>query len=112
MGPRVFVPQEPCRYDAATKLWVPTINLAPAQKHGEVIIMLPPQVSRLTTAPLIQVMKERMVDYAMHDLIVAVGDPSLIAAAACIAARRTGGVLRMLKWDRHASDYISVEIKV
>lgn len=110
--PRVFVPQEPSRFDAASKLWIPTINLAPAQKFGEVIVMIPPGASRLHTAPLVQVLKDRMADYAEDDCVVAVGDPSLIAAAACIAARKAGGLLRMLKWDRQLSEYLSVELRV
>ena len=112
MKPRVFVPQEPSKHDKPSGLWVPTVNLQPATKHGEVIVMLPPQANRLHTVPLIHVMKDRMADYNEHDFIVAVGDPSLIAAAACIATRKTGGLLRMLKWDRIASDYLITEIKL
>jgi hypothetical protein len=53
-----------------------------------------------------------MSSYGEHDYIVAVGDPSLIAAAACIAARATGGVVRMLKWERMSAQYIPVEIVI
>jgi hypothetical protein len=112
MKPRVFVPQMPSRYDTDLRMWVPTVNLAPASKHGDVIVMLPPQANRLHTAPLIQIIKDRMEDCNEQDFIVAVGDPSLIAAAACIATRRTGGLLRMLKWDRQTSDYLITEIKL
>jgi hypothetical protein len=41
-----------------------------------------------------------------------VGDPSLIAAASCIAVRKTGGLLRILKWDRQSSSYIPVEVTI
>ena len=109
---KVYVPQLPSRFDAATRLWIPSVNLFPAEKFGEIVTMLPPNANRLHTAPLVQALKEAMADYTAEDFIVAVGDPSLIAAASCIAVRKTGGVLRMLKWDRHTSDYLPVEVQL
>ena len=109
---KVFVPQQPSRFDAATRLWIPTVNLDPAKEYGAVEVMLPPNANRLHTAPLIAALKDKMSEFTEHDYIVAVGDPSLIAAAACIAARKTGGLLKMLKWDRMSRNYISVEIQL
>lgn len=109
---KVFVPQQPSRFDAATRLWMPTVNLDPAKEYGAVEVMLPPNANRLHTAPLIAAIKDKMSEFTEDDYIVAVGDPSLIAAAACIAARKTGGLLKMLKWDRMSRSYISVEIQL
>lgn len=107
--PKVYAPQVPSRYDAATRLWVPSINLEPAKSFGEVVVMLPPNANRLHINPLVVALREQMKDFSADDYIVAVGDPSLIAAAACIAAKKTGGLLRILKWDRQTSTYIPVE---
>ena len=109
--PRVFIPQIKSRFDAATRLWIPTINTRPAERHGELVVMLPPNANQLHTAPLVQVIKERMADVGPDDYIMAVGDPSLIGAASAIMVRNTG-LLRMLKWDRMTSDYVAVEVKV
>lgn len=109
---KVYVPQQPSRFDSATKLWIPTVNVDPARIYGEIIVMLPPNANRLHTAPLVAALKEKMSDFAADDYIVALGDPSLIAAAACIAALKTGGALKMLKWDRMTSNYIPVEILI
>lgn len=109
---KVFVPQQPSRFDAATRLWIPTVNLDPAKEYGDVEVMLSPNANRLHTAPLIAALKDKMSEFTEDDYIVAVGDPSLIAAAACIAARKTGGLLKMLKWDRISRNYISVEIQL
>lgn len=108
----VYVPQQPSKYDQTSRLWIPTINLEPAQKFGEVIVMLPPNANRLHSAPLAAAIKERMKDFCEDDYIVALGDPSLIAVAACIATKKTNGLLRMLKWDRIQSHYICVEMNV
>ena len=56
--------------------------------------------------------KEKMDHFSADDYLIGVGDPTLIAAAACIAVRKTGGLLRMLKWDRMAKDYLMVELRV
>lgn len=108
--PRVFVPMVPSRWDTTLGMWVPTVNITPAERHGELVVLLPPDANRLHTAPLVAALKERMRDYSENDSLVALGDPSLLAAAACIAARQTGGKLRMLKWDRRTADYIVTEI--
>jgi hypothetical protein len=107
--PKAYAPQVPAKYDPATKLWVPSINLEPAKQFGDLVIMLPPNANRLHINPLVVALREQMKDFTAEDAIIAVGDPSLIAAAACIAVRKTGGLLRILKWDRQSSSYIVVE---
>ena len=109
---RVFAPQLPSRFDTSTRLWIPTMNMQPAAKHGELVVLLPPNANRLHTVPLLEALKTGMADFTKDDWLVAVGDPSLIAAAACIAIRKTGGVLRLLKWDRLTSDYIAAEMTI
>jgi len=107
--PKVYAPQVPSKYDQATKLWIPAINLEPAKTFGELVVMLPPNANRLHINPLITVLREQMENFTTDDYIVAVGDPSLIAAAACIAVKKTNGLLRILKWDRMAGLYLAVE---
>lgn len=109
---KVYAPQVPSKYDPATKLWVPSINLDHARTFGEVVVMLPPNANRLHINPLIVALREQLKEFTEEDYIVAVGDPSLIAAASCIAVRKTGGLLRILKWDRQSSSYIPVEANV
>lgn len=110
--PNVYAPQVPSKYDAATKLWLPSVNLQPAKRFGELVVMLPPNANRLHINPLITALREQMKDYGAEDYIIAVGDPSLIAAASCIAVKKTNGILRILKWDRQSSAYIPVEVEL
>ena len=109
--PRVFVPMQPSRFDVGLKNWVPTVNLEPASKFGEVIVMLEPGANRAHTVPLANALKEKMRDYGKDDYFVALGDPSIIAIGAIIARDRAG-FLRLLKWDRSIGDYIEMEIRV
>jgi hypothetical protein len=107
--PKVYAPQVPSKFDPATKLWVPSINLDPAKQFGDLVVMLPPNANRLHINPLVVALREQMKDFAPEDYVIAVGDPSLIAAASCIAVKKTNGLLRILKWDRQTSSYIAVE---
>ena len=61
-------------------------------------------------AAIIAALREGMSTFRAEDALIAVGDPTLIAAATLIAARKTGGAVRMLKWDRMMGDYILVEV--
>lgn len=109
---RVFAPMLPSRFDTGTRMWLPMMNIDPAKKFGDVVICLPPESNRLTTAPLVAALREKLADFTENDWLVAIGDPSLIAAAAVITARKTNGLLRLLKWDRMASDYLPTEIRL
>lgn len=110
-GPKVYAPQLPSRYDAATKLWIPTLNMDPAKRYGELVVLLPPNANRMHTAPLTAAMRDGMEAFCEEDYLVCVGDPTLIAAAALIAARKTGGRLKMLRWDRLQGHYAPVEVQ-
>ena len=110
--PRVFAPSLPSRFDSASRLWVPTVEISPAEKFGKIVVMLPANAARAGLAPCVAAMKEQMADYGPDDFIIGIGDPSLIGAASCIAVRQTGGLLRMLKWDRMSKDYFLAEVRV
>lgn len=112
MNARVFAPSIPSRFDAASHLWIPSVEISPAEKFGKLVVMLPPNAARAGLAPCVAAMKERMEDFTEEDYLIGIGDPSLIGAASCIAARKTGGLLRMLKWDRMAKDYYLAEVRV
>jgi uncharacterized protein YcsI (UPF0317 family) len=78
---KVYAPQVPSKYDPATKLWVPTLNLDHAKSFGEVVVMLPPNANRLHINPLVTALRDQMKDFTEEDYIIAVGDPSLIGIA-------------------------------
>lgn len=107
---KVFVPQVPSRFEKGVG-WVPQVDLSAAGKFGEIIVMLPPEANRLHTSPLAAALREKMSDFSKEDYLVAVGDPTIIGVAAALAAVKTGGLLRFLKWDRQTSDYIVTEFR-
>lgn len=112
MNPRVFVPHVPSRYDKRLGQWIPTVSIESAQTFGTLKILLPPDAGRMHTVPLSQVLKEQMIDFTEGDIIMCVGDPTLIAVTAVIAARKGNGKLRMLKWDKMANQYFLAEVSL
>lgn len=110
--PKVFIPQMPSRFDHSTNLWIPTVNIAPAKRFGELQIILPPGASRTSMQLCVRALEDALEDFGGEDVLVALGDPTLYAIAAAIVARKTGGLMRMLKWDRILGDYILVEVQI
>lgn len=109
---KVFVPMVPSRFDRELRAWIPSVDISPAAKHGEIVVLLPPDAAKAGPAPCVAAMKEKMAGIAPGDALLAVGDPSLIVAAGMIAARLLGGRVTVLKWDRAMREYLPVELNV
>lgn len=109
--PRVFIPQVPSRFDTNSGAWMPTVNIDPAKKFGELNVMLPPEANRLELSSIVSVLKRMMKDYTDQDYVLALGDPMIIAVAAVIAERAAGS-LRLLRWDRMERQYVLMETSI
>jgi hypothetical protein len=109
---RVFIPQEPVRFDAATRTTVSIMNFNHARKFGEPVVMLGSGPMALNTAPTIWMLKEALRDFCDDDYLIAVGDPTLQAMAAIIAAENNRGRVNFLKWDRSLGRYLKVEFNL
>lgn len=108
---RVFIPQVPSRYDTKIGSWVPTVNLDPAKDFGELVIMLPPEASRLETDDIVRLLKAAMTEYGPEDYILALGDPLVIAVASAVADRASSP-LRLLRWDKISRQYQLMEAQL
>lgn len=111
-GAVCFVPQEPTRFDRQTGTRRAVIDLTPALRYGRLRICLPPAVSLFATHPVAVALRERMKDFTSEDYLIAVGDPTLIGIAFHIAAQKTGGRFKQLKWDRATSQYLALDISI
>jgi hypothetical protein len=107
----VWVPQQPSRYDQVEGVWVPTVNLRPAAVYGQIEVLLPPGMSPIALVPIKQALKEKLANSQPDDLLLAVGDPSIIALCAVILAMKHGKLI-MLKWDKNNGDYFKVEVEI
>ena len=57
-------------------------------------------------------LEDMLFDFTDQDYICTAGDPVAIALATLIAARRTGGKLNIIKWQRLTADYVVYPICV
>jgi len=110
--PRVFVPQIPSRRDSESRIWVPTVNLKPAEEFGEVVTLLPPGSQFFAAKEMTRLIKQRLHDEGFReiDYLLPLGSPTAMAVTAAVAARRLNGRLNILVWDGASQSYSAYEL--
>ena len=107
---KVYVPQEPTRWDDTVKLHMPTADLTPVLRYGELLVCLPPNVSLYMPEVVYAALKEFMRGFTQDDYVVAIGSPVLISMASIIASKVCNGPIKLLTWDRKQSQYLQWKI--
>lgn len=107
MPARVFVTQIPHRRDNDTGALVPSVNIGPASEHGEIVVMMPPQASFYATNDLINQLSNHLdsYDFDEGDSLVALGSPTVIAAACAYLGKRRSK-FALLVWDKQLGRYL------
>jgi len=110
---KVFITQVPSRRDPETKLWVPKVNISPAEQHGEVQILLPPGTQFYAASETTRLIRQRLheLDYQQGDFLLPMGDTVIIAVASAIASRRPNSTPNVLMWAKHSSPYIPSDLE-
>jgi hypothetical protein len=109
---KVFVPQEPSKFDHGLGLRVPIVDLSPAKVFGELVYLLPSNISPTIMAPIVLALKEKLKHFQPElDFLIAVGDPTFIAVASGIVLARHES-MNMLKWDKRSKSYNVINIKL
>lgn len=109
---KVYICQEPQRLDHTTGRMVSMMNFNHARKFGEPVVLLPSGPVALNTAPTVWALKDALRDFGDDDYLIAVGDPTLQAMAAIVAAENNRGRVRFLKWDKELGQYIKVDFNL
>lgn len=88
----------------------PKFNYAPATRFGEIEFLWPPGY-QLQSDPRVAVasLTSALSDATPQDYLLLTGDPSIMGLASVLMCRRTGGRLRILKWDNALRDYYAVD---
>lgn len=107
---RVFVVNEPLRWSPEDNDWVKAINLRPARAFGELVHLLPAGQLPDNPAAVVSALQKGLSGFTAHDCLLLTGDPRAIAWAAAIAAKRTGGKLNLLHWQRDLRSYDLIEV--
>jgi hypothetical protein len=56
--------------------------------------------------------REAMAEYRRGDYLVLAGDMNLVAFAAALAARESGGSLGLLRWDGRGERYVALSAQL
>lgn len=109
--PIVFVTQVPHRRDKETGALSPSVNIGPAGEYGDFEIIMPSNASFYAASDLVQQLRARLKHYHFDrgDSLLALGDPAILATAAALVGQYSSR-FRVLKWDKRAGRYLSVEI--
>lgn len=109
---RVYIPQEPMRWDAELCVNKPTMDFTPALRYGELVVCLSHGISFHITKPVLTALREKMHSFTADDYLIAVGSPLMIALSSAVALERTGGKLQLLTWDRREAEYLVHRIEM
>ena len=87
---------------------VPGRNLVPAQKFGDLELLLPAKTNlMLSTGPEVTRLKRKLIDFNDDDYILLMGDPAAIGIC-CAVAAAINRKYNVLKWDRQEMTYYPV----
>jgi hypothetical protein len=100
----VYVVHEPVRWDRYKRKMTP-VDLDPAKAFGELKILLPGHDRPPSAQEAFPVLKEAMCGFGPDDYLVVAGDMELLVWVAVLALKKTGGKLRLLKWDNRLHRY-------
>jgi hypothetical protein len=101
----------PRRRDKETQMFVPTVDITPAMEHGEIVNLLPSEVSFYAVGDMAEQLRPRLKHYNYEDgdSIVSIGDPAIMAVVFGMVGNMHGKFY-LLKWDRTTSRYNKMRI--
>jgi len=102
---KVYVPQEPVKFDNGARQLVTTMDLTPCLEYGEVVYLLSTGPAMLMPGPTGVTLNHALRNFNDADYILPIGDPSLIGLVAMVAAKYNNGRVKFLKWDKQSSRY-------
>jgi len=110
--PKVYIVQEMMVKDKDNKTMKPMHRFGAGAKYGELVVVLPHSELGLQLDSTVSTIKEKLKDITEDDYLILVGNPIAMAIAATVAARKTGGKLKTLQWDKRYKLYVPLTADV
>lgn len=88
----------------------PHFNISSAEPYGEFVFVMP-EGNHISDDPEVslKIMRPKLARFTADDYLVLIGHPTLIGWATALAARATGGKVKMLQWHRRQCVYTPIE---
>lgn len=106
--PKVYVVQDQLKMDSATRKLVSKFDLRPAEKYGEVEFLLSSSIAPFNPNPVLEELRERLQYITSDDYLLLVGNPTLMALTAIVAAEYTNQI-NFLQWSHLDNSYTVIE---
>jgi hypothetical protein len=103
---KVFVTQDLRR--------VRSLDLSDAKRFGDLVFLLPDDKDKVhAPAQATRIVRQKLFahEYARGDHVLCLGDPSAIAVVVATALEVLPGWLSLLRWDKDAQQYHSIEVR-
>jgi hypothetical protein len=86
------------------------VDISAAQQYGDISILLPTGPMILMPTPAVVTLRHKLSGFNDDDYLLFMGDPTVIALAAVMAARANGGRYKALVWDNLQRRYEGVAV--
>lgn len=111
MSRKVYVPNLPMRWDAATRSRVPSFDINAASAFGELVVLSEGPLSSANINAVIEDVQRRSEEIGPADLVLLVGDVAVTAACLAMACDNNKKV-RVLRWEKNKRAYIVMEVEL
>jgi hypothetical protein len=105
----VYVVQRQFRFNRETGQLTPRYDLVPAEKYGEIRVILSDRTAVEYSETIITKMDLILSNYTSNDYLLLIGHPCLIGWATALAAAHNKGRVRQLIWHGSTQKYSIVE---
>jgi len=105
---RVFVVQEPKKWDHHRQELVDQFDLSPAERWGRIVILVPYGVRAQDSATVMEALTAGLSNFGDNDYLLPTGNPIIIGLATAIAADVNDGSVNFLRWSKTEGIHIPV----
>lgn len=109
---RVYAVQEPMKWDNEKQEQVRIMDITKASEYGTIEVLLSNASVAFAPGPMLNTLMKKLKDFGDDDYLIAIGDPSAIAAAVMIASNNNRGKINLLKWDKKAREYLKIHLDI
>lgn len=102
--PKVYLPNQPTRWDGDANCRAPSIDFTPAKRHGELITLTEGPVYPQRLPEIRSVISEAALSSNSLDYILCAGE-SIALACAMQRFEIEHGAINLLRWDRETKKY-------
>jgi len=108
---KVFIIQDQKQLDPRVRQAVDKFDFSDARRYGPLVMLLNHGDSTMDLDAAVAKLRQGLAAFSCDDWLLPTGNPLFIGIAFAIAAKRTGGRLKMLQWSATHQWYIPITVE-